>query len=50
MIGKYQNSEILDRLKFPLYSVQFLTSRHLLVSGGGGSAKTGVPNAIVREI
>ncbi|KAK7604151.1 hypothetical protein V9T40_004424 [Parthenolecanium corni] len=47
MIGKYQNSEILDRLKFPLYSVQFLTSRHLLVSGGGGSAKTGVPNAIV---
>lgn len=49
MTAKYQNSEILERLKFPLYSVHFLTSRHLLVSGGGGSAKTGITNAIVRD-
>lgn len=49
MAAKYQHSEILDRLKFPLYSVHFLTSRHLLVSGGGGSAKTGITNAIVSD-
>ncbi|KAK7603475.1 hypothetical protein V9T40_003474 [Parthenolecanium corni] len=47
MTAKYYNSEVLNRLDFPLYSVHFLTSRHLLVSGGGGSAKTGVTNAIV---
>ncbi|XP_067002485.1 guanine nucleotide-exchange factor SEC12 [Anabrus simplex] len=35
---------LLARVNFPLYSVQMLTSRHILVAGGGGSSKTGVAN------
>lgn len=38
---------LLARVNFPLYSVEMLTSRHILVSGGGGSAKTGVANGFV---
>ncbi|BES88739.1 prolactin regulatory [Nesidiocoris tenuis] len=40
-----RNTEgLLARVNFPLYSLQMLTSRHVLVAGGGGSAKTGVAN------
>ncbi|XP_033209035.1 prolactin regulatory element-binding protein [Belonocnema kinseyi] len=35
---------LLARVNFPLYTIQILTSRHILVGGGGGSAKTGVAN------
>ncbi|KAJ8888674.1 hypothetical protein PR048_008166 [Dryococelus australis] len=35
---------LLARVNFPLYAVQMLTSRHVLVAGGGGSANTGVAN------
>lgn len=35
---------LLARVNFPLYSVQMLTNRHILVGGGGGSTKTGVAN------
>nr|CAD7458438.1 unnamed protein product [Timema tahoe] len=35
---------LLARVNFPLYTVQMLTSRHVLVAGGGGSANTGVAN------
>lgn len=35
---------LLARVQYPLYSVQMLTSRHVLVAGGGGEAKTGVGN------
>ncbi|XP_057329601.1 prolactin regulatory element-binding protein [Microplitis mediator] len=35
---------LLARVNFPLYTIQMLTSRHVLVGGGGGSAKTGVAN------
>ncbi|CAD6996733.1 prolactin regulatory element-binding protein [Ceratitis capitata] len=35
---------LLARVNFPLYAVEMLTSRHVLVAGGGGSAKTGVAN------
>lgn len=35
---------LLARVNFPLYTVQMLTSRHVLVGGGGGSANTGVAN------
>lgn len=38
---------LLARVNFPLYSVEMLTSRHVLVAGGGGSAKTGVANGFV---
>ncbi|XP_067621232.1 guanine nucleotide-exchange factor SEC12 [Eurosta solidaginis] len=35
---------LLARVNFPLYAIEMLTSRHVLVAGGGGSAKTGVAN------
>ena len=34
---------------FPLYTVRMLGERHFLVAGGGGQAKTGIANAIVRK-
>lgn len=41
------NDHLLARVNFPLYTVEMLTSRHCLVAGGGGSAKTGVANGFV---
>lgn len=38
---------LLARVNFPLYAVDMLTSRHVLVAGGGGSSKTGVANGFV---
>lgn len=38
------NDGLLARVNFPLYAVEMLTSRHVLVAGGGGSSKTGVAN------
>lgn len=38
---------LLARVNFPLYSLQMLTGRHVLVAGGGGSSKTGVANGFV---
>lgn len=35
---------LLAKVNFPLYTVQMLTNRHVIVGGGGGSAKTGVAN------
>lgn len=39
---------LLARSDFPLYTVNALDERHFIVAGGGGAAKTGVVNAIVR--
>lgn len=39
--------DILARVNFPLYSVQLLTPRHVIVGGGGGTSKTGVANGFV---
>lgn len=41
---------LLARVNFPLYTVQMLTSRHVLVGGGGGAANTGVANGFVSFI
>lgn len=41
------NDGLLARVNFPLYTVEMLTSRHVLVAGGGGSSKTGVANGFV---
>lgn len=41
---------LLARVNFPLYTVQMLTGRHILVGGGGGTAKTGVANGFVSII
>lgn len=38
---------LLARVNFPLYTLQMLTSRHVLVAGGGGMSKTGVANGFV---
>ncbi|XP_026684521.1 prolactin regulatory element-binding protein [Diaphorina citri] len=35
---------VLTKVNFPLYTIQMVTSHHVLVGGGGGSAKTGVAN------
>lgn len=40
---------LLARSDFPLYAVKSLDERHFLVAGGGGAAKTGIANAIVRN-
>lgn len=40
---------LLARSDFPLYAVKALDERHFLVAGGGGAAKTGIANAIVRN-
>lgn len=45
--SRKSNDGLLARVNFPLYSVEMLTSRHVLVAGGGGSAKTGVANGFV---
>lgn len=41
------NEGLLARVNFPLYTLQMLTSRHVIVGGGGGSSKTGVANGFV---
>lgn len=45
MFSKKHN-QLLARVNFPLYAVHILTERHILVAGGGGSAKTGILNVI----
>ncbi|RUS87815.1 hypothetical protein EGW08_004414 [Elysia chlorotica] len=37
---------LLAHTDFPLYVVQSLDDKHFIVGGGGGQAKTGIPNAI----
>lgn len=39
--------EVLCKVDFPLYSVQMVSPRHILLGGGGGAAKTGVKNGFV---
>ncbi|KAJ7386989.1 hypothetical protein OS493_003951 [Desmophyllum pertusum] len=36
----------LETTNFPLYAVNVLDREHFLIAGGGGAAKTGVPNAL----
>lgn len=49
MAPRKLNDGLLARVNFPLYSVEMLTSRHVLVAGGGGSSKTGVANGFVSQ-
>lgn len=44
MSSRRNNLGLLAKVNFPLYTLQMLTSRHILVGGGGGSSKTGVAN------
>ncbi|KAG5864750.1 hypothetical protein JTB14_022625 [Gonioctena quinquepunctata] len=36
--------DILARINFPLFTVQILSPRYVIVGGGGGTAKTGIAN------
>lgn len=45
MVAK-RRGQLLARVNFPMYTVHILTERHFLVAGGGGQAKTGIPNVI----
>lgn len=38
--------EIIAKCKAPGYCIKCVGSRHILLAGGGGSAKTGVANEI----
>lgn len=46
MSTKSGSKGLLARVNFPLYAIQKVTERHILVAGGGGAAKTGVANCI----
>lgn len=41
-----KSGELLARVNFPLYSLNVITERHILVAGGGGKSRTGIPNKI----
>ena len=41
---------LIAKSDFPMYLIKSLSERHFLVAGGGGQAKTGVSNAIVRNV
>jgi len=47
MSSRRNKGGLLARVNFPLYTLQMLTSRHILVGGGGGSSKTGIANGFV---
>lgn len=38
---------LVGRVDLPLYSINVISERHIVVTGGGGTAKTGVANKIV---
>lgn len=46
-MSKKRCDGLLARVDFPLYTLQTLTNRHVLVAGGGGASNTGVANGFV---
>ncbi|XP_011504856.1 PREDICTED: prolactin regulatory element-binding protein [Ceratosolen solmsi marchali] len=44
MSWRRRKDGLLAKVNFPPYTLQMLTSRHVLVGGGGGSSRTGVAN------
>lgn len=38
---------LLAKVDFPLYTLQTITNRHVIVAGGGGASNTGVANGFV---
>ncbi|XP_022250089.1 prolactin regulatory element-binding protein-like isoform X2 [Limulus polyphemus] len=41
-----RKGHLLARVNFPPYAIHNLTERHILVAGGGGDAKCGIPNTV----
>jgi hypothetical protein len=50
MAGKTKGMEgprtLSHQLPYPVFGVEWARHRTLVVAGGGGSSKTGVPNAV----
>ena len=47
MVVDNEMPELLCRVNFPLYNVNMISPRHVMLSGGGGAANTGVRNGFV---
>ena len=43
-------SKTLFATDFPIYTIVPFGKRRVVITGGGGSAKTGVPNALVSTL
>ena len=50
MVADKEMPELLCRVNFPLYNVNMISPRHVMLSGGGGAANTGVRNGFVSII
>lgn len=48
-MAKARQSELIANTDFPLYAVRMLGERHFVIAGGGGQAKTGIPNSMVSQ-
>jgi len=44
MSAESNQAELFARVDFPLYAINMISPRHVLVAGGGGAANTGVKN------
>ena len=47
-MAKARRADTVGNTDFPLYTIRMIGDHHFLVAGGGGQAKTGIPNAMVR--
>ena len=47
MVSDKEMPELLCRVNFPLYNVNMVSPRHVMLGGGGGAANTGVRNGFV---
>lgn len=43
-LSYFNDALLVHSLNFPIYHVEFISERHFIVTGGGGSSKTGVIN------
>lgn len=46
-MSPHRSDGLLAKVDFPLYTLQTLTNRHVIVAGGGGASNTGVANGFV---
>lgn len=46
-MSRNRGDGLLAKVDFPLYTIETLTNRHVLVAGGGGASNTGVANGFV---
>ncbi len=48
-MGKNKKGKIAGTVSYPPYCIKWIGGKHFLVGGGGGGAKTGVPNKFVSQ-